>query len=449
MKVLLIGGGEVGFYLAGELAKENHDVVVVESDHERLDLITKSLDVMVFEGDGTGQKVLEQAGIKSADMLIAVTNSDEGNILACMIGREYGVKTKIARVRDHELSYADSVLRPERIGIDLMIHPELETANEISRLIRHPSAMDVMEFFDGKVILLGIKLGAESPAIGKTLIELGRRFTAIPYRLAAISRGSETLIPRGEDVIQKGDLVYIVSRSDAAREVFNLTEPEVINHVQDIMVLGASRIGMLVASELQDDPNVNVKLVDSDPEKAERVAGKLTSTLVVEADGRDIDVISAEGLVDMDAFVACTGSDETNIVTSLVALHLGVKRIITTVQKKFYLTILRAIGLDIGVNKHILTSNAILKYIHHGRVLSFSHVRGIDAETIVYSVSDKSKITKKPLTKLKFPDGSIIGAIRRQGEMIIPTGETHVIPGDEALVFYLPDARNKVDSWFE
>jgi len=405
---------------------------------------------LALEGDGTGQRILEEGGIESADMFVAVTNSDEGNVLACMIAREYGVPTKIARVRDHELSYKDSVLRPERIGIDLMIHPELETAKEISRLIHHPTATDVMEFFDGKVVLLGIKLSAASPVIGKSLIELGQHFGEIPYRLVALSRGNETLIPRGNDIVQEDDLIYVISKADAAKVVFNLTEPENIEGgVQDIMLLGASRVGVLLAAMMQDDPNINVKLVDSDPEKAQAVATQLAETMVVEADGRDIDVIAAEGLIDMDVFVGCTGSDETNIVTSLVARHLGVNRIITTVEKKFYLTIIRAIGLEIGVNKTHLTSNAILKYIRHGRVLSFSHVRGIDAETIVYSVSEKSKITKKKLAQLNFPDGSIIGGIRRQGEMIIPTGETQVMPGDEALVFYLPHARDKVDSWFE
>lgn len=448
MKILILGGGEVGFHLAGELAKENHDVVVVEKNPERLQRIAKSLDVMAIEGDATSQRTLIEAGIPSADMVVAVTNSDEGNILACMIAREFEVKTKIARVRDHELSYKDSVLAPERIGVDLMIHPELETAKEVYRLIRHPYASDVMEFFDGRVELLGLKLTADSPAVGKTLIELGRDFTDIPYRVAAISRQTKTLIPRGDHRIEQDDLVYVITRSEAAREVLNITNVDVAS-ANDVMILGASREGLLLAEMLQKDSGHNIKLVDSDLGKAQRVAGRLTETLVVGADGRDVDVIAAEGLIDMEAFVACTGDDETNIVTSLVARHLGVKRIITIVEKKFYLPIIRAIGLEIAVNKHILTSNAILKYIHHGRVLSFSQVRGIDAETIVYSVGEKARITRKPLRDTRFPEGSLIGAIRRRDDVIIPTGQTQVCPGDEALVFYLPDARNKLDSWFE
>jgi trk system potassium uptake protein TrkA len=428
MKILIIGGGEVGFYLAGELARENHDVVVVESDPERHQRIAKSLDVMALQGDGTGQRILEEAGIRNTDMLVAVTNSDEGNILSCMIGREFGVKTKIARVRDHELSHQDSVLAPDRIGIDLMIHPELETANEIIRLIRHPAATDVMEFFDNQAVLLGIRLPDTSPAIGKTLIDLGLQFKDMRFRIAAISRGAETLIPKGNNRVAEGDLVYIASRADATDEIFEFIGTEEPKSSRNIMVLGASRVGLLVAEGFEEDHAINVKLVDSDPEKAERAAGHLTGTLVVEADGRDIDVIAAEGLVDMDAFVASTGSDETNIVTSLVARHIGVKRIITSVEKKFYLPIIRAIGLEVGVNKHILTSNAILKYIRHGRVLSFSQVRGINAETIVYSVGQKAKITKKPLADLNFPDGSMIGAIRREDEVLIPRGTTQILP---------------------
>lgn len=448
MKILVIGGGEVGFHLAGELVRENHDVLVVESDPERLQHITKSLDVMTIDGDGTGQKVLEEAGIRSVDMLVAVTNSDEGNILACMIAREFGVKTKIARVRDHELSTKDSVLAPERIGIDLMIHPEMETANEIIRLIRHPAATDVMEFFDGQVVLLGLRVIPESPVVGQTLIELGRQFVDLPYRVVAISRGKETLIPKGSHRIEDDDLIYVITQRGVEQEVVNLVKTE-LQITRDLLILGASRVGQLLAEGLQNDHNITVKLVDSNPDKAQRMADRLKDTMVVEADGRDIDVIASEGLIDMDAFVACTDDDETNIVTSLVARHLGVRSVITLVEKKFYLPIIKAIGLEIGVNKHILTSNAILKYIRHGRVLSFSQVRGINAETIVYSVDAGAKITKKPLEKLNFPEGSMIGAIRREDEVFIPWGKTQVAQDDEALVFYLPDARDKVDSWFK
>ncbi|MBU0520301.1 Trk system potassium transporter TrkA [bacterium] len=448
MKILVVGGGEVGFFLAGELARENHDVVVIESDGERLARIAKSLDILAIEGDGTSQRLLEQAGIKSADMLVAVTNSDEGNILACMIAREFGVKTKIARVRDHALSETESVLAPSRIGIDLMIHPELETAREILRLIQMPAATEVIEFFDGQAVLLGLRLADGSPMVGKTLIEIGKSYEGTTFRIAAVSRDNQTIIPRGDHRIEKNDLLYVVTHTDSEQEIFKLTHNENVPEIHDLMVLGAGRVGMIVAESLQKDSKTKTKLVDSDPDKALWAAGLLNDTLVVEADGRDIDVIAAEGLTDMDAFVACTGSDETNIVTSLVARHLGVKRIITMVEKKFYLPIIRAIGLEIGVNKHILTSNAILKYIRRGRVLSFSQVRGIDAATVVYQVGEKAKICKKPLFQTSFPQGAVIGATRRRGELVIPTGATQLEPGDEALVFHLPEARNKVDSWF-
>ncbi len=449
MKILIIGAGEVGYYLAQELTQEKHDVIVVESNAEQLQRISRNLDVLAIQGDGTRQAVLREAGVASADMLIAVTNSDEANIVSCMIAREYRVKTKIARVRDHELTSPDSVLKPEKIGVDLLINPELETSKEIVRLIRHPAATDVMEFFDGRVELLGMRVADDSPAVGRTLAELGRRFTELNYRMVAIARGDKTLIPRGGDAIQKEDLVYVVTQKEAAQEVFAL-----VNHqrrkVDHLMILGASRIGRLVAAEIQKDHKMDVKLVDANPDKARRVAEMLDDTLVVEADGRDIDAMAAEGLIDMDVFVACTNDDENNIVTSLVAQHLGVKRTITLLEKRFYLSIIRAIGLEIGVNKHILTSNAILKCIRHGKVLSFSHVRGINAETIVYSVAPKAKITKKPLKDLDLPDDCLIGAVRRRREeVIIPTGETRIEPEDEALVFYLPAVRDKLNSWFD
>jgi trk system potassium uptake protein TrkA len=448
MKILIIGAGEVGYYLAQELTQEKHDVIVVESNAEQLQRVSRNLDVLAIQGDGTRQGVLREAGISSADMLIAVTDSDEANIISCMIAREYRVKTKIARVRDHELTSPDSVLKPEKIGVDLLINPELETSKEIVRLIRHPAATDVMEFFDGRVELLGMHVADDSPAVGKTLAELGRRFTELSYRIVAIARGEKTLIPRGSEKIQQDDLVYVVTQKEAAQEVFALVNQQ-RRTVDHLMILGASRIGRLVAAELQKDHRIDVKLVDANPDKARRVAEMLDDTLVVEADGRDIDAMAAEGLIDMDVFVACTNDDENNIVTSLVAQHLGVKRTITLLEKRFYLSIIRAIGLEIGVNKHLLTSNAILKYIRHGKVLSFSHVRGINAETIVYFVAPKAKITKKPLKDLNLPDDCLIGAVHRGEEVIIPTGETRIEPADEALVFYLPAVRDKLNSWFD
>ncbi|MCX6641190.1 MAG: Trk system potassium transporter TrkA [bacterium] len=447
MKILIIGAGEVGYHLSAELVRENHDVVIVEPDSERIQRVAESRDVMVVQGDGTRQKVLEEAGIAHCDMLIAVTNSDDVNILACMIAREFGVKTKIARVRDHELSDPDSVLNPARIGIDLMIHPELEAAREIIRLIRHPSATEVSEFFDGRVELLGVRVTKDSPALGKTLIDLGRRFTDLPYRIVAIARREKTLIPKGDQRLEQDDQIYVVTRREALQEVFKVVSSE--NRVnRDLMILGARRVGILVAQGLRQYSDISVKLVDPNPENTQRAAKLLPGVLVVEADGLDIDVISAEGLIDMNVFIACTDNDENNIVTSLVARHLGVPRTITLVEKRFYLPIIKTLGLEVAVNKHLLTSNAILKYIRHGKVLSFSQIRGINAETIVYSVEPNAKITRKPLESLDFPDGSILGAIHRGNEFLIPTGKTQVRAGDEALIFYLPEVRNKLNNWF-
>ncbi|RJP79754.1 MAG: Trk system potassium transporter TrkA [Candidatus Zixiibacteriota bacterium] len=448
MKIIIIGAGRIGTNLAGELAREKHSVVVIDSDPERLERISQSMDVLAMEGDGTRQKLLREAGIASADMVIAVTSSDEGNILACMIAREYKVRTKIARVRDHELSAPDSVLAPERIGIDLMIHPELEAAREIIRLILHPSAFDVMEFFDGKVEILGVRLTRESPAVGKTLQELGSQMKALPYRVVAIARGDQTLIPKGDQDLQADDLVYVITQRAAAYEVFNLTS-RLIKVTNNLMIYGASRVGLLVAQGLEEVRHFNAKLVDPNPLYTRQAAQRLRETLVVEADGLDLDALAAEGLIDMDAYIACSDDDENNIVTSLVARHLGVPRTITLVDRRHYMPIIRTIGLDVAVNKHVLTSNAILKYIRRGNILSFSQIRGIDAEAVVYSVVPKARITRRPLKDLDLPRDALLGALRRNGDIHIPTGDTQVKAGDEVMVFSLPGARRKIDSWFD
>ena len=448
MDILIIGAGEVGSHLAELLSKENHNITVVDKDPERIANIQDHLDVLAIEGAGTRPSVLRDANIAEKDMIIAVTTVDEVNILACMIAKQFGVKTKIARVRNREFSSEQSFLNPADLGIDLVIHPELEATKEIVRLIRYPQVHEMTTFCEQHIAIVGLRIKDESPMIGKRLIDIDAQQGALSFRLVAINRDEQLIIPRGNDVIQKGDDVYVSVRTEHLNEVFRLAG-HTIETSHRVMIYGATPIGRMVAQELEEYKNIHVKLVESDRLLGEEAANELSGTEVVIGDLSDIDLIAQEGIIDMDMFVALSNDDEDNIVTSLLAKHLEVQRTITLTKKAAYPPIIRTIGLEVAINPRILTSNAILKYIRFGRIVSLRHMAAVNAETYEFQVSADSKIVGKDIRDIKFPEGSIVVAVEHDGNGIIPVGDTKIFVGDRVVLFCKPDASRNAMKLFE
>lgn len=446
MKILVIGAGDIGFQLAKRLTQDHHDVSLIEVDSRRARRAGEQLDVQLIEGDATSWRVLQQADIGHVDVVAAMTTKDEVNLLACRMAKKAGAAFTVARIRNPELLTDDFILSREELGIDEVIHPERETADAVVRLIRQARATDLIDFADGRIRLLGIRLEKDSPLLRVPLEDLGKRHDHPPVRIAAIKRKQQTLIPGGKDVLVAGDQVYVVADPSYCDRFIELTGQKDTD-ISNIMVLGGGLIGQFIARQLADE--ANVKIVESNVEKAWGIADALPDTLVIQGDGTDYDLLATEGIMDMDAFVAVTGNDENNIIATLLARHLQVPRTLALVNKVDYLPIMPTIGLDSVVSKQLLTVNAVLRFIQHRRVATIATIPGLDAHVIEFIAGEGSRITRKALKDLKFPDNALIGAVAHGDQLEIPTGLTQLSAGDKAVVFVLPRALDAVEKMFK
>ena len=446
MNITIIGAGDIGFHLAKRLATDRHDITVVERDAHRVKRAAEQLDAIVVEGHGSSHRILEEARIQDSDILAAMTNNDEVNILACQIAKKTGVDVCIARVRNPEYTMPDYILSEEDLGVDLVIHPEKETAESVVRLIRQSVATDVIDFAEGKAQLLGLRLEQSSPILQTPLKELTNQYQHVSQRIVAISRKGRTLIPGGEDILKAGDQLYIICDPNSIPEIMEITG-KTETQIEDVMILGGGLVGQFIASQLGKD--INTKVVESNAARSEEIANILPNSLIIHGDGTDIDLLATEGLMDMDAFVAVTGDDETNIISTLVARHLEVPRTIALVNNVDYLPITPTIGMDAVVSKQVITVNAVERFIRHRMVASLASLPEVDAEIIEYLASEQSRITKAPLKDIRFPDAAIVGAVLRNEEFIIPTGATEIQPGDKVVVFALPVAQRDVARLFK
>ena len=444
MKILVVGAGEVGFHLTKLLSIE-HDITLIDNDPQKVKRAREQLDAFVLEGNGSSYKLLKEAGIHKMDILAAMTHCDEVNLMICQIAKHAGVSITIARVRNPEYTQPEFIIPPERLGADRIIHPEKETADAIVRLIRRSIATDVVEFGEGKIQLLGIRLEENAPILRIPLKELGEQLNQLPMRIVAINRKEQTIVPRGKDVLVPGDQIFVLSDPDYFDDVIRLTG-KMDTHISNIMILGGGLISQFVAKEIGKD--VHIKIIEKKLEKSEYVADILPNSLVIHGDGTDIDLLAVEGIADMDAFIAVTGSDETNIIATLVARHLKVPRTIALVNNVDYMPITPTIGMDAVVSKQLITANAVRRYIHHQQVAAIASLPGMDAQIIEYVTTSSSKITQKPLKHIHFPRHAIVGAVIHNEHVIIPMGDTLISPGDKVVVFSLPRALEEVDKLF-
>ncbi len=445
MKIVIIGAGEVGFFLAQRLSTEKHNLVVVEVDSEKCAKAQEILDVTIVHGDASSQRVLREAGLESADMLIAASGVDEVNILACMVASKIGVKKRIARVRNPDYYNESSILKPQDLGVDLFIHPEDEVITEITRLLMRASASEIVEFENGKILMIGLKLDDRCPNLNKQLKEIGDEQQRKNFRVVAMLRGEKTIIPTGDDYFHKNDQIFVVTKRETLPEVISLTG-KTDQKLEKIMILGGGKIGRGLASRLENQ--VDVTLVESNREKSIQIAGQLKRAVVFQADGTEIDTLAKEGLLHMDAFVAVTSDDETNIISCLLAKHLGIQKTIALVNRAHYLPLMPVIGIDSTVNLRISTASAILLFIRRGNILSLATFHGIDGEAIEFEVKKTNKMVGRPLGQLKLPEGVLVAAIVRGEKVFIPYGNSSIEIGDKVIVFSLANAISSIEKKF-
>ncbi|MEG0655587.1 MAG: Trk system potassium transporter TrkA [Mucinivorans sp.] len=446
MKIIVAGAGEVGSHLAKMLSEEYHDITVIDDSEKRLDSLASSADLITIEGDITQFAILKKADTQRSDLFLAVSPDENSNILSAMIAKQLGSKKVVARIDNSDYLLPGNKEIFVNMGIDYMFYPEKVAAEEVITLLGHTSTTEYVDFSGGKLVLVAFKVEAGSPLANRTLLEVTRSREKLNYRTVAISRAGVTIIPRGADFFKIGDMIYVIVNQGSAAEVMNFTGKQQVD-IRNLMILGGSSIGRRIAKELQNE--VNVKLVDYNPEKAYKMAEMLDKTLVINEDGRKIEVMEQEGLHNMDAFVALTGRAETNILAAMLAKKMGVKKVIAEVENLNYIGLAESVGIDTIINKKLTTASSIFRFTMNTDVQAIKCLNGCDAEVLEFIAKAESPATKNKIRDLNFPREAIIGGVVRGGEAFIATGNTEIEPYDRVVVFSLPSAIAKVGRFFE
>jgi len=446
MRIVIAGMGDVGYHLAKQLSQDSHDIVAIDTSQQRLSYTDSMTDIMTINGSSTSLKVLLDAKVDKADLLVAVTSLEEVNIATAMLGKKLGAKKTIARIANAEYQDAGFGVNFSEMGIDFMIYPEELAAMETVNLILRTAATDILEFEEGKLTVMGLRFDKNAPVINKNISEVAQEYHSADFRIVAIHRNFKTIIPSGSDRFLHNDQVFVITTQKGIETVLKIAGKENIKF-ENIMILGGGKIGRRVAKLLEK--SMKVKLIESDEEKSFELADMLHDTLVIRGDGRDIDLLAQEGIIDMDAFIALTEDAETNIISCLMAKHLGVTKAIALVDKVDYVPLTQTIGLDSLINKKLIAANSISRFIRRGEVLALASLEGIDAEVLEYVAAPDSLVTKKKVKDLHFPNDAIIGGVIRGDESFITVGDSQIKPDDKVVVFSLPGAEKKTAKFFE
>ncbi len=447
MKIIIVGAGDVGFYLAKLLSFESQDIFLIDMDAEKLEYASSHIDVITRKGDATSLKLLKEVGIAKADIFLAVTESQNTNFTLAVLAKKLGAKKTIARISNHEFT-KQSELDFAELGIDSMISPGELAADEIKMLLHQSAFNDTIEFENGTLNILGSTLEYNSPLINLTVQEARERFSNVDFITIAIKPeySDKTIIPRGNTVYNANDQIYFSTPKESIKELYTLMGKTQFG-VKDVMILGAGKIGVKAARGLCEN-NFNIKLIELKKERAFEVAEKLPNVLVIRGDGRDVEVLVEENISEMDAFVAVTGNSETNIMSCLVAKSKGVKKTIALVENMDYINISQTIGIDTLINKKLLAASAIFKHVRKGEVLKLANLHNVDAEVLEFRVQENSRVTKKLIKDIKLTRKAVFGGVIRDGKALMTFGDFQILAGDKAVVFCLPEAIHKVEKLF-
>ena len=444
MKIVIAGAGEMGSHLARMLSGNGHDITVIDGDQKLLSEVSSLADVITVEGDSTIFAVLRKASVRKCDLFIAVNHEENANVVAAMLAKKLGAKKSIARIDNNEYLEPNNKEMFIDMGIDYLFYPEKVAAREVINLLGHTSTTEYVDFSSGKLSLVVFRLEPASPLVGQVLTGFADE-TPLSYRTVAITRGGQTIIPREGEQFMEGDMVYVIARQDAVREVMEFSGQSNIE-IKNMMILGGSRIGIRIATELQDE--VNIKLVDYNADKAYRLAEMLDKTLIINEDGRNTDAMMEEGLANMDAFVAVTGRSETNILAAMLAKRMGVKKVIAEVENMNYINLAESIGIDTIINKKLVTASNIFRFTMSTDVQAIKCLTGSDAEVLEFIVKPNAPAVKSRIKDLGLPEDTIIGGIVRGDKVFIAVDNMEINPYDRVVVFAMPASVGKVGYFF-
>lgn len=451
MRIVIAGAGEVGSHLAKMLSNESNDITVIDSDQSRLDSLSAVADIVAVNGKSSEIGVLREAGVQDADLFIAVnpSESQDVNIVSAILAKKLGSRKVTARVNTEEyLSFENKNIFTE-MGIDLLFYPEKIAANEIVDLLRHNASTDSMDFARGRVQMSVFKVEDDSPLLDMNVLDLSRHATSeeLQFRVVAISRNNSTIIPKVDTKFKYHDLVYIISKREGTRMLMQFIGT-VNLEVDKVMILGGSRTAEMVTRQMAGQVDV-IKIIDNNRERcrelSERLGDKVT---VINADGRNSDVLIEEDIRNFDAFVALTGSSEANILACVAAKKLGIPRTVAEVENIEYIRLAEGMGVDAVINRKLITAGRIFKFTLSDKVRFIKYMNGTNAEVLEYIVAKDARITSAKIMDLDFPKDAIIGGVIRGNNSFIAVGSTRIQEYDRVVVFALPEAVGAVDSFF-
>jgi len=433
VRIIIIGAGEVGFHLARRLTAEDKEVVVIDKSPEVLGRVAERLDVETVVGSGSSPKVLETAGVKNADILLAVTDSDEINLIACTFSNILAPNlVKVARIRNSEYTSYQDILAKDLLNIDIVVNPEEEIIGSIERLMGTPGAAEINEFSDVNLKLVGIWIREESKLTGLDLAQLKNRIGINGFIVATIIRNERIIIPTGADVLKAGDLIYFVCAHKDLPRILEAFGTRTRTH-HNVLIIGGGNIGYKLAQTLEAQKGVHVKILDRDKERCSFLAENLERTIVLQGDGSDQNLLQQENVRDMDVVVSVTGDEEHNVLCSLLAKNLGAGLTVTRVNKFAYMSLMRTIGLEHIVSPRLSAANSILRHVRKGTVISSISIQE-EAEAMEVVAREGSRLVNKPIKDLDFPKGAIVLCLIRGEEVIIPTGNSVIKPSDRVMI---------------
>ncbi len=445
MRIIIAGAGETGCHLAKMLSSTEHDITVIDRDPKCLAEVSSMADVITIEGDCTAFATLRRAMVRKGDLFIAVLARENDNIVSAVLAKQLGAKKSIARVDNNEYLEPNNKEIFINMGIDFLFYPEKAAAGEVINLLGHTATSEYVDFSGGKLALVVFKLEPTSELIGRELQGFSDDDTQLNYRTVAIARGGNTIIPQKDESFMEGDVIYVITRKETMQELMAFSGKSNID-VKNLMILGGSRIGVRVASQMQN--NTNVKLIDYNADKAYKLAEVLDKTLIINEDGRNTEAMLEEGLSNMDAFVAVTGRSETNILAALLAKRMGVKKVVAEVENLNYITLAESMGIDTIINKKLVTASNIFRFTMSTDVQAIKCLNGSEAEVLEFIVKPNSPATKSPIRDLELPRDTIIGGIVRGDKVSIATGASVMTAYDRVVVFSMPASVGKIGYYF-
>jgi trk system potassium uptake protein TrkA len=446
MRIIVIGAGEVGYHIAERLSHEAHDIVVIERNPEVARRVQEGLRLPTVEADGSSPTALEQAGVRDAAMVIAVADVDEINIVACAIAHQYGVATKIARVRDIQLGAHPILQGGKVLGIDLLINPNQVVADEILRVIETTGAAEVADFAGGRVQLLGVKIPTRAPVVNRRLRDLRSVQASLRFLMVGIARGDRLVVPTGDTVIQPDDHVYVVSRREFTPDILVLLGRS-SGATRRVFIIGGGRIGFQVAQALEAD-GVTVTVMERSRARCEELGKLLARARVIHGDGTDVRRLMEEGISETDALATITDDDATNLLAALLGKRYGAKKAVALFKRPDLIPLVESLGIDAPISPRLLTASEILRFVRRGRVVSVFELPESEAETLEVIVLPGTPAAGRSLEALALPEDALVGGIVRGEEVLVPEPHTVLEVGDHVILLALPRALPDVERLF-